>query len=172
MRTGERNRHDEHRATTLTRRAGGSPSPEAERRRTGVIADENDEPVGWCTVEPRTRYPGLQQSKVGTEGSAETGEDASVWAVTGFVVRVGHRRRGLGGALLRGAVEPWSRGAVEQARSLAARVLEGCPVDVAAKATVSAAELCHGSRSLFEAAGFEVVSRLSAGRALVRLALR
>ena len=115
-------------------------------------------------MEPRTRYPGLQQSKVGTEGSAETGEDASVWAVTGFVVRVGHRRRGLGGALLRGAVE--------QARSLAARVLEDYPADVAAKATVSAVEFYHGSRSLFEVAGFEVVSRLSAGRAVVRLALR
>ena len=81
---------------------------------------------------------------------------------------------GTGGVDLaaRCCVEPWSRGAVEPARSLAARVLEGCPVDVAAKATVSAAELCHGSRSLFEAAGFEVVSRLSAGRAVVRLALR
>ncbi|GEP28686.1 hypothetical protein CLE01_32840 [Cryobacterium levicorallinum] len=49
-------------------------------------------------------------------------------------------------------------------------MLEGYPVDVTAKATVSAAELYQGSLSLFEAAGFEVVSRLSARPAVVRLA--
>lgn len=129
----------------------------------GVIVYENGEPVGWCAVEPRTQYPRLQQSTIVREGSAEMVEDASVWAVTCFVVRVGHRRRGIGGALLRGAVE--------QARSLGARVLEGYPVDVTAKAKVSAAELYHGSVTLFEAAEFEVVSRPSSGRAVVRLDL-
>ena len=62
------------------------------------------------------------------------------------------------------------RGAVEQARSLGAHVLEGYPVEVTAKAKVS--ELYRGSLLLFEAAGFEVVSRPSVGRAVVRLALR
>ncbi|TFD74620.1 N-acetyltransferase [Cryobacterium sp. Sr8] len=130
----------------------------------GVIAYLGDEPVGWCAVEPRPNYPRLRRAKVVTEGSRQDPEDASVWAVTCFVVRVGFRKRGVGGALLRGAVD--------QARALGARVVEGYPVDTAERVGAPSAELYHGTVSLFVKAGFELVSRPTRDRVVVELVLR
>ena len=130
----------------------------------GVIAYLGDAPGGWCAVEPRPKYPRLRRAKVVTQGSRQDPDDASVWAVTCFVVRVGFRKRGIGGALLRGAVE--------QARALGARVIEGYPVDTAVRVGAPSAELYHGTVSLFEKAGFEVVSRPTNVRAVVELVLR
>jgi GNAT superfamily N-acetyltransferase len=129
----------------------------------GVIAYLDGEPVGWCAVEPKTNYPRLRRAKVTTQGSSENPDDASVWAVTCFVVRVGYRKRGIGGTLLRGAVE--------QARELGARVIEGYPVDTAIRAKAPSAELYHGTLSLFTAVGFELVSRPTRDRAVVALTL-
>ena len=117
------------------------------------------EPVGWCAVEPRTAYDRLRTAEV-VKGSTEDQDDDSVWAITCFVVRVGHRRQGIGGELLRGAIE--------QATRLGARVIEGYPVD-AAGGKKSSAELYHGTLSQFLAAGFEVTSRPSPSRAVVTL---
>lgn len=136
-------------------RANG-PSP-------GVIAYQGDEPVGWCAVEPRPNYPRLLRAKVVTGGSRQDTEDASVWAVTCFVVRVGYRRHGIAADLLAGAIE--------QARRLGARVIEGYPVDAAERPKAPAAELYHGTVSLFLGAGFEVVARPTGDRAVVELVL-
>ena len=125
----------------------------------GLVAYLDDEPVGWCGVEPRTRYPRILASKVAT-GSTEPPDDDGVWAVSCFVVRVGFRRRGVAGALLTAAVE--------HARASGARVIEGYPIDTAEK-KASAAELYHGSLGLFEKAGFRVVARPMPGRAVVAL---
>jgi GNAT superfamily N-acetyltransferase len=127
----------------------------------GVIAYLDGEPVGWCAVEPKAHYERLRRSKIVTEGSREDPDDASVWAVTCFVVRVGFRKKGIGGTLLRAAVD--------QARELGARVIEGYPVDTAVRAKAPSAELYHGTLSLFTAAGFEVVSRPTRDRAVVAL---
>jgi len=129
----------------------------------GVIAYLDGEPVGWCAVEPKTHYDRLRRSTIVTEGSREHPDDASVWAVTCFVVRVGFRKKGIGGTLLRAAVE--------QARQLGARVIEGYPVDTTIRAKAPSAELYHGTLSLFTAAGFELVSRPTRDRAVVGLTL-
>ncbi|PJJ63882.1 GNAT family N-acetyltransferase [Compostimonas suwonensis] len=128
----------------------------------GVIAYLGDEPVGWCAVEPRTGYPRLLQSTV-VKSSPEREDDSTVWAVTCFVVRVGFRKRGIGGELLARAVE--------HARDNGARLVEGYPVDTAARTAASSAELYHGTLSLFEKAGFTITSRPTKTRAVVTLAL-
>jgi GNAT superfamily N-acetyltransferase len=89
--------------------------------------------------------------------------DPTVWSVTCFVVRVGHRRAGVARALLDGAVR--------LARDSGARVVEAYPVDVAAKRSTSSAELYHGPLSTFLAAGFHEVARPRPSRAVVRLEL-
>jgi GNAT superfamily N-acetyltransferase len=127
----------------------------------GVIAYLGAEPVGWCAVEPKPAYSRLHRAKVVTEGSRQKPDDASVWAVTCFVVRVGYRRRGVAAALLRGAVA--------QARGAGARVVEGYPVDVALRPKAPSAELYHGTASLFAAAGFVNVARVRADRAVMEL---
>jgi GNAT superfamily N-acetyltransferase len=128
----------------------------------GLIAYLDGEPVGWVAIEPRTSYPLILRSKVVTTSSSEAADDASVWAISCFVVRVGKRRKGVGQALANAAVA-W-------AREHGARVVEGYPVDLEAKPDkVSAAALYHGSVSIFEQAGFTIEARPYAGRALMRL---
>ena len=127
----------------------------------GVIAYLDGEPVGWCAVEPKMAYSRLQRAKVVTEGSRQEPDDASVWAVTCFVMRVGYRRRGVAAALLRGAVA--------QARGGGARVVEGYPVDVALRPKAPSAELYHGTMSLFAAAGFVEVARVRKDRVVMEL---
>ncbi|MET4781559.1 GNAT family N-acetyltransferase [Glaciihabitans sp. UYNi722] len=128
----------------------------------GVIAYLDGKPVGWCAVEPRSKYPRILRSKVVTGGSQESPEDGTVWAVSCFVVRTGYRRRGVSVELLNAAIA--------QARRLGARVIEGYPIDTAER-KASSADLYHGPLSLFQNAGFEIVSRPLHGRAVVRMVL-
>ncbi|UNX53679.1 GNAT family N-acetyltransferase [Georgenia sp. TF02-10] len=147
----------ERRARTAADLAAPGPSP-------GVVATVDDEPVGWCAVAPWSAYPRLRTSRTAGAGRHEPGDDrAGVWAVTCFVVRVGHRRAGVGRALLRAAVE--------HARVHGAAVLEGYPVDTTV-ARPSSAELFHGALSTFLAQGFTEVARPTPARAVVRLTLR
>src|SRR6185503_6366863 len=110
----------------------------------GVLAYEGDEPVGWCAVEQRTAYRRILNSHLITESDEEL-DAGDVWFVSCFVVRVGHRRKGVAGALLEGAVA--------HAREHGARVIEAFPV--VAGPDTSSADLYHGPLSAFEAAGFE-----------------
>ncbi|WP_166880864.1 GNAT family N-acetyltransferase [Salinibacterium sp. ZJ450] len=129
----------------------------------GVIAYLGDEAVGWCAVEPRPNYSRLLRSKIVQAGSPEPMDDASVWAVTCFVVRVGFRRRGIGGALLDAVIE--------QARAGGARLLEGYPVDVAQRQGAPSAELYVGTVTLFQRAGFTVTARPKPDRAVMTMKL-
>jgi GNAT superfamily N-acetyltransferase len=140
------------RRAVLAEQAARSPAP-------GVLGYVDGEPVGWCAVAPRADYPRLASTRV----AQATQDGPGVWAVTCFVVRVGHRRAGVAGQLLEGAVD--------LARRNGARVVEGYPVDVAVKAKPSASELYHGALSTFLRAGFTEVARRGPARAVVRLSL-
>lgn len=130
-----------------------------ETRPPGVIGYLDGEPAGWCAVAPRVDYIRLATTQV-----AKASEDApGVWAVTCFVVRAGHRRRGLAGELLAGAVE--------LARRHGATVVEGYPVDPSAQARTSASGLYHGAASMFAGLGFTEVARPKPARAVMRLTL-
>lgn len=127
----------------------------------GLVAYLGEEPVGWVAVEPRVHYPQLFHGKVVSTGSRHGADDESVWAITCFVVRTGYRRRGIAQQLVTAAVA--------HAFENGARVIEGYPVDVAAKEKVSAAELYHGTVSLFAGVGFTIDARPIPGRALMSL---
>jgi GNAT superfamily N-acetyltransferase len=133
-------------------------------RAPGLVAYAGDVAVGWVQLGPRTAYPRVCENRARTKvGDADLG-DPEVWSVTCFVVKVGHRRRGVAAALLAGAVD--------HARANGAHTLEGHPVDTAARTgRVGGAELYHGVASTFEAAGFEEVGRTWATRPVMRIAL-
>ena len=123
----------------------------------GVLAtDDTGTPVGWCAVAPRSAYPRVVASPNWRGG------DAEAWVVTCFVVPVGHRRQGIAGELLLGAVD--------FARSQGAAAVEGCAVDLDAAGKVASADLYRGPLSVFLAAGFEELSRTSPTWVLVRKA--
>lgn len=124
----------------------------------GLLAYDGDAPVGWVAMEPRPAYIRLVNAGV---NRAEDPGDAGVWVVSCFVVRVGHRRKGVAAALLDAAVA--------YARANGARTIDAFPVAVQGK--VSSADLYHGPLSTFEAAGFTVIDRPNEKRAVVRLEL-
>jgi GNAT superfamily N-acetyltransferase len=127
----------------------------------GLIAYLDDEPVGWCAVEPRTDYPRLLTSRIPWSGREESKTDDSVWVVTCFVTRTGYRRQGVSKAL--------AAAAVDHARTHGARALESYPIAVEPGQEFSWGELYVGSRSMFAAAGFHQVSRPTERRVVMRI---
>lgn len=125
----------------------------------GLVAYLDDEPVGWCAVEPRTAYPGLlRNNRVPWTGRAEDKTDGSVWAVTCLFTRAGFRRRGVSRAL--------ARAAVDFAREHGARAIEGYPMTTT---DVISEELHVGTRTTFAAASFTEVSRPTLCRVVMRI---
>ena len=128
----------------------------------GLVAYLEDEPVGWCAVEPRAHYPRLLlKTRVPWEGRSEDKSDETVWAVTCFVTRAGFRRRGVMYAL--------ALATVDFARDRGARALEGYPMLTQPGQDVAWGELHVGSRSVFEAAGFREVSHPTPRRVVMRV---
>lgn len=127
-------------------------------RTTGIIAYLDEEPVGWCAVQPRTAYPGLiRNNRVPWTGRAEDKNDGSVWAVTCFVTRIGYRRRGISRIL--------AREAAQYAEEQGARAVEGYPLTTTA---VINEELHVGTVAMFAKAGFHEVSHPSQRRVVMR----
>jgi GNAT superfamily N-acetyltransferase len=128
---------------------------------TGLIAYLDDEPVGWCAVEPRTEYPRLLTSRIPWSGREESKADESVWVVSCFVTRTGYRRQGVSKAL--------AAAAVGFARERGARALEGYPIAVQPGQEFTWGELYVGSRSMFTSAGFKQVSKPTERRVVMRM---
>jgi GNAT superfamily N-acetyltransferase len=131
----------------------------------GLLAYRDGEPVGWLQLGPRATYPRVtgQVALARVVGERDVGE--SVWRTTCFVVKVGHRRQGVAGALLAAGVE--------YAADHGATVLEGHPVDVSARDTRPAgAVLYHGTASMFTEAGFVEIGRTAPTRPVMRRHVR
>ena len=146
----------ESRPETLRRQVeSGPPAP-------GYLAYIDDEVVGWAGVSVRGRTPRLDGSR-----TIPRLDDKPVWAIGCFLVRVGHRRKGVASALLEGVIEA--------ARQAAAPAIEAYPIDpVGRRANANFAFV--GLAGMFDRAGFRRVLTTDAHsdhlpRLLVRLDL-
>ncbi len=150
----------EERAARLQAQTGcGDPGAQTT---SGLVAYSGDDPVGWCAVEPRTAYPALLRVyRVPWEGRDEDKADESVWAVTCVFTRARQRRRGIGYALVRAAVD--------FARARGARALEGYPLLTSPGQDITWGELHVGTRSMFAAAGLREVSHPTPRRVVMRI---
>ena len=110
-------------------------------------------------MEPRTAYPYFRS--VPWRKREEDKGDAGIWAVPCFIARSGFRRRGLGYAL--------ARAAVDFARERGARALEGYSMIPERGKDVAWGELNVGHVSIFTAAGFPEVSRPTLRRTVMRI---
>ncbi len=131
------------------------------RTTSGLVAYLDCEPAGWCAVEPRAAYPKLPPARTAYAKRGEDKEDASVWAVTCFVVRAGFRGRGLTRVLVRAAAE--------FARERGARAIEGYPMITEPGQVITWGETHVGTRSIFEDAGFAEVHRATLRRVVMRI---
>ncbi len=132
---------------------GGGDRGEAMRRLSrsgpapGVVTYRDGEPVGWCSVSPRTAMPLVERSRL-----IRPVDDVPVWCITCLVVRTGHRRQGVVGHLLEGAVAH----AAEQG----APAVEAYPVDPEGRMDTTMAFV--GTVAMFAAAGFRQVGTTDA----------
>ena len=125
----------------------------------GLVAQLDDGPVGWCAVEPRPVFGGLvRNARVPWADRDEDPADTSVWAVTCLLTRAGSRRRGISRVL--------ARAAVDHARASGARALEAYPMTTTA---AIAEELHVGTVATFAAAGLREVGRPTLRRAVMRI---
>lgn len=124
----------------------------------GVIGYADDEPVGWCSISPRTEIPRLASSKL-----IRPVDDMPVWSIICVVIRGGHRKRG--------HTLPLITGAVAHAAAHGAPAVEAHPVDPDGRMDTTMAFV--GTRAMFAAAGFEVVGTTDAvASRLPRLVMR
>jgi GNAT superfamily N-acetyltransferase len=150
-------------------RQAGESRPETLRRQVendfpppGYLAYIGDEVVGWCGVSVRTRTPRLINSR-----TIPRIDDKPVWSIGCFLIRVGHRRKGVATALLSAVIEA--------AREAGAPGVEAYPIDpVGRRANANFAFV--GLASMFDRAGFRRVRSTDAHsdglpRLLVRLDL-
>jgi GNAT superfamily N-acetyltransferase len=123
----------------------------------GILAFDGDTAVGWVAIEPREAYPKLERSRF-----LKAVDDESVWSVTCFYIKSGHRGRGVMRALVEAAVD--------HAAEAGARLVEAYPVDTEKR--LSAGSAYTGVASTFRREGFETVARRAAHRPIVRKALK
>jgi GNAT superfamily N-acetyltransferase len=125
----------------------------------GLLGYEGREPVGWVSLAPREQYARIVKSRViGPANLDETG----IWSLVCFWIPARRRGRGIGTALLAGAVD--------YARGQGASAVEAYPVDTAGERRKSA-ELFTGTVDMFRTAGFTITAHPASGRPIARLEL-
>lgn len=125
----------------------------------GVVAYRDGVPVGWCNVGPRAEIPRLVHST-----KIRPVDDLPVWSIVCVVVRGGHRKQGVAGQVIEGAVD--------YAASRGAPAVEAYPVDPG-DARMDTTMAFVGTRTMFERAGFEVVGQTDAmASKMARLVMR
>jgi GNAT superfamily N-acetyltransferase len=130
--------------------------------RPGLIAYRGAVPVGWVSVAPRLEYGRILRSPTLRPSTSDHPGDTNAWAVVCFWMPRAERGKGLGGALLRAAID--------HARVHGATVLEGYPIDTRGERRASA-NLFTGTLAMYRAAGFREVARRVSSQPIVRLDL-
>jgi GNAT superfamily N-acetyltransferase len=124
----------------------------------GLIAYAGGEPVGWCSVAPRSEFPRLERSRI-----LKPVDDKDVWSVVCFFIDRDHRAAGVSAALLRAAVE--------FVRDNGGTIVEGYPVEPK-KDHVPEVFAFHGFVSTFRKLGFTECARRSETRPIMRRRVR
>jgi GNAT superfamily N-acetyltransferase len=106
----------------------------------GVVAYIDQVPAGWCAVSPRDAYERLNRSR-----TIQRLDALPVWSIVCLVVRSGFRNRGVGRALIQGAVD--------LAFAHGAPAVEAYPIETQGN-RVSATLAFTGTTEMFIAAGF------------------
>jgi GNAT superfamily N-acetyltransferase len=121
----------------------------------GILAYQDDQPVGWCSVAPRLDFTALERSRI-----LKPIDDQEVWSVVCFFIERKHRRQGLMLGLLTAAVD--------FARQHGAKIVEGYPKDPEVGSISPDVFVFNGLLSSFRKSGFVEVARRSPTRPVMR----
>jgi ribosomal protein S18 acetylase RimI-like enzyme len=119
----------------------------------GLVGYLDGVPCGWVSFGPREDFLKLAKSPV-----MKPVDDQPVWSIVCFVVPPTFRGKGIAHQLLDAAVT--------YAKTHGARLVEGYPFDKPGRPNSD--WLWHGTKSMFDKAGFEEVARRKPTRPVVR----
>jgi GNAT superfamily N-acetyltransferase len=125
----------------------------------GLLAYEDGKAVAWVSVGPRAsvlRFNTTKSSKL------EDDVDGTLYAITCFYVRTGHRKRGL--------MKELATAAIGYAKEKGASAVDACPVE--ADRPLMWGDGFVGIASVFRDLGFTEIARRSPRRPLMRLMLK
>jgi GNAT superfamily N-acetyltransferase len=123
----------------------------------GLLAYVDGEPAGWCSLEPREKFPRIENSRT----LKRVDEQPDVWSLNCFVIGKQHRRLGLMTALLDAAIE--------NARRRGAKIIEAYPIEPSGD--LKSYHGYTGVTSTFRRRGFQEVARPRPGQVMMRLAI-
>lgn len=122
----------------------------------GLLAYQNDEPIGWCSIAPRDEFPGLDRSP-----TLKRIDDLPVWSLNCFVIAKAFRRQGLSSQLIFAAID--------YAKRNGARIIEAYPFDNPSGKYRMVGESFLGFSTTFKRLGFAQASFRSRVRNIYRL---
>ena len=120
----------------------------------GILAFMQDQPVGWCSVAPRERYPSLGRSRI-----LKPLDDLPVWSITCLFVPKPYRRTGISTRMITAAVE--------HVQKMGGTIVEAYPVEPK-KDKMPDAFAWTGLASAYLRAGFVECARRSETRPIMR----
>lgn len=121
---------------------------------TGVMLQDEGEPVGWCAVAPHASLPTFYKSRI-----SYPIDDHPTWCISCFFVKAGHRRKGHMQHLVRGAI--WF------AKKNGALALDAFPQEMGKRA--SYVDTFVGVTSVFKECGFRKVASRGQFRSAMRI---
>lgn len=119
----------------------------------GILAFDQDFPVGWCSISPRASLPRMRTARY-----FKPVDDRDVWSITCLFIKPTHRRKGLSQRLIKAACK--------YAMSLGAKVIEAYPI--VSEKNVPSTFAWPGFDTAFKEAGFKTVRRPSETRQYMR----
>lgn len=124
----------------------------------GIIAYQDSDPIGWCSVAPREDFIRLEKSRV-----LKPVDDKPVWSVSCLFIAKAHRKMEVSTELLEAALK--------FAKKKGAKIVEGYPMYPYSD-NIPAAFAWTGIPSSFEKAGFQETARRSKTRPIMRYYLK
>jgi GNAT superfamily N-acetyltransferase len=124
----------------------------------GILAYDDDKPVGWCSVAPREDFPVLENSRV-----LKRIDNKPVWSIVCFFILKEYRNKGLSVELLNAAKA--------FAKMKKGKIIEGYPVEPKSGKTADVFAWT-GFASAFKKAGFTEIIRRSETRPIMRYIIK
>jgi predicted GNAT family acetyltransferase len=120
----------------------------------GILAFSNEQPIAWCSVAPRGRFPALERSRI-----LKKIDDEPVWSISCLFVEKNHREKGLSVRM--------AYAAVDYVKKEGGKIVEAYPVEPK-KDRAPPAFVWTGLASGFKKAGFVECARRSETRPIMR----
>ena len=120
----------------------------------GILAYSRKQPVAWCAIAPREKYPALDRSRI-----LKKIDERAVWSIACFFIDRRYRKKGLSLQLLEAAVN--------YVKKQGGKIIEGYPVEPK-KDKMADVFVWTGLASAFEKAGFVECVRRSETRPVMR----